>query len=119
MVAVQFQVEGFRWQLWPLYGVALSMALETCWPGRAAGVLPPRPEGGSGIGGDHPGGGAGPGLCRWWTFPPPTGPYQVGTAGFEIRSPDRLEDYGPDTGEFRRLMVQFWYPGWPRPEHSR
>ncbi len=108
---IQFSVEGFRWQLWGLYGVALSMAagdllanerrLESYQRIRRV-VL----------------GGVGVLLvvAPAWALPvvklpPPTGPYQIATAGFEISSSDRLEDYGSNTGAFRRVMAQIWYPG--------
>ena len=110
-VMVQFWAEGFRWQLWGLYAVALGMAvgdlvaserrlesyrrIRRVVLGLVGVILVVAPI---------------------WALPvvklpPPTGPYQVATAGFEIASPDRLEDYGPKPGVFRRIMVQLWYPG--------
>lgn len=118
IAAVQFQAEGFRWQLWGLYGVALGMALGDLIArerrlesyrrirrvvlGLVGVILVTAPA---------------------WALPVvelplPTGPYQVATSTFEIRSDDRLEDYGADPGEFRRLMVQVWYPG-VAPEDAR
>lgn len=109
--AVQYLGEGFRWQLWGLYGVALGMVLGDLVAGErrlesyqrirraVLGLV---------------------GLiivaAPAWALPvvelpPPTGPYQVATASFEIRSADRLEDYGDNPGAYRRLMVQLWYPG--------
>ena len=110
-VAIQFLAEGFRWQLWGLYGLALGMSvgdlvarqrlLESYRRVRRGvlgmvGILVV--------------------VAPAWALPvvelpPPTGPYEVATSSFEIRSPDRLEDYGPSPGDYRRVMVQVWYPG--------
>lgn len=110
-VVIQFLVEGFRWQLWGLYAVALGMVLgdvldserglESYRRIRRAilglvGMIVV--------------------VAPVWALPvvelpPPSGPYQVATSSFEIRSPDRLEDYGPNPGDFRRVMAQVWYPG--------
>lgn len=108
---IQWGAEGFRWQLWGLYGVALGMALGDLLArerrlesyqrvrrvilGLVGVILVMAPA---------------------WALPvvelpPPTGPYQVATDSLQIHSSDRLEDYGSDPGAFRRLMVQFWYPG--------
>jgi dienelactone hydrolase len=107
----QLIAEGFRWQLWGLYALAAGMAIGDLLASERqlesyrrirrvvlglVGVLLV--------------------VAPAWALPvvelpPPTGPYQVATTSFEIRSEDRLEDYGPDPGEFRRVMVQVWYPG--------
>ena len=110
-LTVQFSAEGFRWQLWGLYAVVMGMALGDLLAGErrlesyrrirravlgmVGVILVAAPA---------------------WALPvvelpPPTGPYQVATASFEVRSPDRLEDYGPNPGAFRRIMVQMWHPG--------
>lgn len=110
-LAVQFLAEGFRWQLWGLYGVALGMALGDVLTAerllvsyqrirRAAlgmlGILLV--------------------VTPVWALPiveipPPTGPYQVATASLELSGEDRIESYGPNPGGFRRLVAQVWYPG--------
>lgn len=109
--SMQFLVEGFRWQLWGLYAVALGMALGDLLAGErrlesyqrirraVLGVV-----------------GIMLVIIPLWALPivempPPTGPYQIATRSFEIRSDDRLEDYGANPGEFRRVMAQVWYPG--------
>ena len=108
---IQFLAEGFRWQLWGLYGLALGMSVGDLLAGErqlesyrrvrrvVLGMV-----------------GALLLVAPAWALPvvelpPPTGPYQVATTSFEVRSQDRLEDYGTTPGEFRRVMVQVWYPG--------
>lgn len=107
----QLVVEGYRWQMWGLYGLAAGMAIGDLVSvdrqlesyrrirrvvlGLVGLILVVAPA---------------------WALPvvalpPPSGPYQVATSSFQIRSEDRLEDYGPNTGDFRRVMVQVWYPG--------
>jgi len=107
----QLMVEGYRWQLLPIYIVALGLGLgdllsverDFPWWRRASRpvlglvglgmmvlpvVLLPVPE-----------------------LPEPGGPLEVGTLTFEVTFPERLEAYGlePDTRP-RRIMVQLWYP---------
>ncbi len=111
VLGLQFLVEGFRWQLWGLYGVALGMVLGDVLVGERELVSYQRIRrvvlGLVGIILV---------VAPAWALPvvelpPPTGPYQIATATFEIRSPDRLEVYGPKPGQDRRLMAQVWYPG--------
>ena len=110
-VFIQFLAEGFRWQLWGLYGLAVGMSLGDLLARERqlesyrrirrvvlgmVGILVL--------------------VAPAWALPivelpPPTGPYKVATTSFEIRSEDRLEDYGPIPGDYRRVMVQAWYPG--------
>ncbi len=46
-------------------------------------------------------------------LPQPTGPYAVGTATFYWEDPTRPEVYSDEPGAVRRLMVQVWYPADP------
>lgn len=110
-VLVQLLAEGYRWQMWGLYGLAVGMAVGDLLAterrlesyrrirrvvlGLVGLILVMAP----------------PWALPVVELPPPTGPYQVATSSFEIRSEDRLEDYGPKPGDFRRVMVQVWYPG--------
>lgn len=110
-VLLQLVLEGYRWQMWGLYGLAGGMALGDLLAmqrrlesyrrirrvvlGLVGGILVMAP----------------PWALPVVELPPPTGPYQVATTSLEIRSEDRVEDYGPNPGEFRRVMVQVWYPG--------
>ncbi len=110
-LVVQFLAEGFRWQLWGLYGVAVGMALGDVLTGERQLVSYQRIRR------------VALGLvgiilvvAPVWALPiveipPPTGPYQVATTSLELPGSDRIEDYGPNPGSFRRLMAQVWYPG--------
>jgi len=43
-------------------------------------------------------------------FDKPTGTYVVGTTGIEVTDSSRLEDSVSNKHQFRRLLLQFWYP---------
>lgn len=107
----QLALEGFRWQLIPVYLVALGLGLgdllsverDLPWWRRVSRPL-------LGL--------VGLGMMVLPSvilpvpiLPEPGGPLQVGTVSLEVTFADRLEAYGenPDT-EPRRVMVQVWYP---------
>ncbi len=113
LVILQWQVEGYRWQLLPLYLVALGLAVgdvitierDLPWFRRfgrgifglvglglvvAPAIILPVPE-----------------------LPTPSGPLAIGTTTFEIAHSERQEVYGPSPGGRRRFVVQFWYPAEP------
>ncbi len=111
VLVLQFSLEGFRWQLWGLYGVTAGMVLgDLLIGGRelvsyqrvrrvVLGLL-----------------GVFLVVVPLWALPIieiplPSGPYQVATTSVEVRSSERVEAYGPSPGDFRRVMVQVWYPG--------
>lgn len=106
----QLQVEGFRWQMIPLYLVAIGLAVGDVffldrhleWSRRLirgvlgvtglllASALPvvlPVPE-----------------------VPAPSGPDPIGTMTVDLIDRSRDELYGPDPGEPRELVAQVWYP---------
>jgi dienelactone hydrolase len=110
---LQWQSEGLRWQMIPVYGAALGLAIGDImaverrldWTRRIsrgifglagvtlAAVLPlilPVPE-----------------------LPVPSGPEAIGTITFELTDPERAETYGPSPGGVRRLVAQVWYPALP------
>jgi dienelactone hydrolase len=110
---LQWQVEGLRWQMIPVYGAALGLAIGDIlsverrldWTRRIArgifglagvalgAILPlvlPVPE-----------------------LPVPTGPEVIGTVTVELVDSEREELYGPSPGPGRRLMAQVWYPALP------
>ncbi|REK20808.1 MAG: hypothetical protein DWQ40_04980 [Actinobacteria bacterium] len=107
------QVEGFRWQLIPLYFASAGLIIGDIvfldralrWTNRIArGVF--------GLAGllvvSSPA----------WLFPvpelpTPSGPETIGTAVFEVTDRMRDELYGPSPGGPRELMVQVWYPAIP------
>ena len=109
-VVVQLYVEGFRWQMIPLYVAAVALAAGDVffldrtmeWPTRIvrgllgviglafASALPlvlPVPE-----------------------IPPPSGPEHIGTYSVMLTDRSRDELYGPRPGGPREFMVQVWYP---------
>lgn len=102
LVLIHFGVEGYRWQMIPLYVLTLLLAIVSLfidWKPLAAyltfgllllvtliPVLLPVP-----------------------TIPTPSGDYQVGTKIFELNDTARKELFsGKD--ESRRFMIQVWYP---------
>ncbi len=105
-----WQIEGLRWQMIPLYGVALGLLIGDMifvertihWSRRIArGVF----------------GVAGVGLGSLLAFvlpvpelPIPSGPADIGTFTVELVDEEREEIYGPVPGGPRRLNVQVWYP---------
>lgn len=107
---LQLQIEGYRWQLLPIYLVSLGLAIGDViylergltWSRRltrglfgtagltlAAGLaaILPVPE-----------------------LPVPPGPQAIGTFTVELVDTGRAEAYGPSPGAPRRLMAQVWYP---------
>ena len=106
----QLQIEGFRWQMIPLYALAIGLAVgdilfvdrELKWSNRVArglaglvgvlvvalpAVILPVPS-----------------------MPVPSGPETIGTASFELVDVTNQEIYGRNPGGPRRFMAQVWYP---------
>lgn len=121
-VAIQWIVEGYRWQILPIHVVAIGLALgDVLWEERRVrGMLRFR----RGVLGTI-------GLAVLLVLPivlpvpelpTPTGPFAVGTTTFELVDPERPDPYpvpDPDAEEApaeqpahppRRIMVQVWYP---------
>jgi predicted dienelactone hydrolase len=103
--AVQALAEGPRWQLVPAYALAVLCA--AAWPAR-------RPRGrvltavaGTGL---LVVAAVPPLALPVVTFPPPTGPYGVGTLTYHWKDPDRPETFTPDPRDHREVMAQIWYP---------
>jgi predicted dienelactone hydrolase len=107
---VQLQLEGFRWQMIPIYVVATGLAFgdilfvdrKLKWSNRAA----------RGVGGL-----VGVVVAALLavvlpvpTLPIPSGPETIGTASFELVDSERQEIYGSAPGSSRRFMAQVWYP---------
>jgi hypothetical protein len=111
IVIAQLLAEGFRWQLVPLYLVALalgfgdllSMERKLPWWRRVS-----RPALGLiGVGMMS----LPPASLPVPVLPLPTGDLAVGTATFELSFPERFDPYGPEPGTTpRRMAVQVWYP---------
>jgi predicted dienelactone hydrolase len=113
LFVIHAQVEGLRWQMMPLYGTALGLAIGDIivverrldWTSRIArGIF----------------GVAGVGLAAVLPLvlpvpelPLPSGPQAIGTVTFDLVDPEREATYGPAPGGPRRLRVQVWYPAEP------
>jgi predicted dienelactone hydrolase len=52
-------------------------------------------------------------------FPPPTGPYAIGTLTYHWVDTDRPERFTADPDDRRELMVQIWYPAEAEPSSPR
>lgn len=104
---IHFAVEGYRWQMIPLYALTPLLAISSLtklmgpndWKPIASGltfvlvllatalpILLPVPR-----------------------IPTPSGPFQVGTSIYEMLDESREELYSGKT-EPRRFMIQIWYP---------
>ena len=116
LILLHFFIEGYRWQMVPLYVLTLLLTLsslmkiklQTDWPAAvsyltvillavstALPVLLPVPK-----------------------IPVPSGILPVGTTSFELTDESRKELYsGKD--ESRSFMVQVWYPANPLPENKQ
>jgi hypothetical protein len=126
-------VEGPRWQKAPAYALAglffLVWLLQTIAPAAApAGQgWTSRPASGLAIGLGVLGLAVSivlPIILPVFRFPPPTGPYGIGTLTYHWVDADRPEIFTADPGNRRELMVQIWYPAEkdpssPRALHSR
>ena len=111
----QIGLEGFRWQLWPLFLAAPLLILLAVMrrEGRGRRVL-------AGL--------AGllilVSVAGAVIFPVPdpypmTGPYQIGTRVVHLIDPNREEIYGENNGGPREFTAQVWYPAAPGPEDQR
>jgi acetyl esterase/lipase len=112
----QWQLEGLRWQMIPVYGAALGLligdilALErrVDWTSRIArGIF--------GVAGVALGAVL-PLILPVPELPVPTGPEPIGTVTIALLDREREELYGPRPGVARRLVAQVWYPALPDDE---
>lgn len=113
LTLIHFVVDGYRWQMVPIYLITLVLvliSLNRSWDMRplasyltilvlavstALPILLPVPS-----------------------IPAPNGPYQVGTRIYELIDSSRREIYsGKD--EARRFMIQVWYPAETSPSDVR
>jgi len=110
LIVIHFAIEGYRWQMIPIYGLNVILVIVTLLKLQSPADLKP--------------------LASYLTFillavstalpillpvpviPAPSGPYQVGTRVYELIDNSRKEIYsGKD--EARRFMIQIWYPSEP------
>lgn len=112
ILILHLALEGYRWQMLPLYAFALGFAIHALW----ARSHTPRPRGwpalialllalGVAI--------LPPLLLPIPSTPPPDGPYPVGTLTLMLVDESRTELYGDDPTSPRAIMVQVWYPAAP------
>ncbi len=110
LVILHWQSEGLRWQMIPIYGAAIGLAIGDIlaverrldWFRRISrGIF----------------GLAGIGLAMVIPLvlpvpeaPVPPGPESIGTVSVELVDQEREEIYGPEPGGPRELMAQIWYP---------
>ena len=108
-------LEGWRWQMIPLCGIALGLGIYALWRlatlNSGGGALT---MGGytTIIGGLILLGVAAipPIVLPIPKLPKPTGPYAVGTVNLMLVDESRPELYSGNQGEPRAIMVQIWYP---------
>ncbi len=109
----QVTLEGFRYQLWPLFAAISLFVLVSAnkWRTKESGKSP---VWASALGLLL----AVLSLAAGWLLPVPkpfpiTGPYQVGTTIFPLVDISRTELYADSPNQPRELMVQVWYPANP------
>lgn len=116
VIAVQLVVEGPRWQMAPAYMLAgmffLTWLLQIGWPtvdvlathslarGMAVGL------GVLGLAMSA----LLPSVMPVFRFPPPSGPYGIGTITYHMVDAERQEIFNIDPAARRELVVQVWYP---------
>ena len=113
VMALHLGLEGYRWQMLPLYGITLGYTITALWrlPARSESARPRRGWALSIgmlillIAALLP-----PILLPIPKTPTPTGPYPVGTLSFMLVDEARREIYSDDPTQPRSLMVQVWYP---------
>jgi predicted dienelactone hydrolase len=104
---LHFALEGYRWQMIPLYALTPLLALTSLiklrssndWKPAASYLMVLLVAIGTTL----------PALLPIPRIPAPSGPYQIGTSILELTDDSRAEIYsGKD--EPRRFMIQIWYP---------
>jgi len=121
-------VEGYRWQMIPAY--ALSGLLFLLWLRQT--IVPAGTALGGGLDNRLAAGlaiGLGvlslavsivlPIVLPVFRFPPPTGPYAIGTLTYHWVDAARGEVFTADLNDRRELMVQIWYPAKKDPSAPR
>ncbi len=120
LTVLHLLLEGYRWQMVPVYAVVAIMAGVGGWRLR-------KPDSGLQIVRREPSRAAllalipvvlmslPPALLPVPRLPEPTGPHEVGTVSLHLIDENRSEIYGPEPGGPRELMVQLWYPADPDP----
>lgn len=124
--AAQVLAEGLRWQMIPAYALSVILFLVSLlWrkpaddPGRGrtsqvtAGVSAGLGALGLAISSLLPV------IAPVFRFPPPSGPYAIGTLTYHWVDANRPEIFTADPDAPRELMVQVWYPAQAAPSAPR
>ena len=114
LAVAHIALEGYRWQLLPLYLLIGALFLPAAFQKRH-GLAPRYWRKGLAIGGLVVLGltAALALLLPVPRLPQPEGPYRVGTATYHWVDRSRAETYGETPSGYRELMVQVWYPAAP------
>jgi predicted dienelactone hydrolase len=116
LTLIHFPLEGYRWQMIPLYSLTSILGLTSLlkirspldWKPLASFLSLILLAVSTAL----------PILLPVPSIPAPSGPYQVGTHIYELTDTSRKEVYsGKD--EARRFMIQIWYPSGPSTSDSR
>ena len=119
LTLLHFSVEGYRWQMIPLYGLTALLTISSLlkftsrWLTGASKLVQRLVQGGAIV--LLAVSTAVPALLPVPSIPKPGGPLQVGTTSFELIDTSRRELYS-GSDEPRSFMVQIWYPAVPKPE---
>lgn len=124
----QTVLEGARWQMTPAYAVTAVLFASLVATGILKAKLAPN-YGRTGLLWCRAGVGLGivaltlatvlSGALPVFRFPPPTGPYAIGTLIYHWVDQTRAEVFSADPADRRELMVQIWYPAKPDPTAER
>ena len=124
----QVVVEGQRWQMVPAYALAGLLFLVWLLQNIVPAGLPAGPRWAKrfatilGVGLGVLGLALSivlPIILPVFHFPPPTGPYGIGTLTYHWVDADRPEVFSADPHDHRELMVQIWYPAKKDPSAPR
>ena len=118
VLGLHLYLEGWRWQMLPVYGIAIGLGIYSLWRLTTPNSSPaPLTMGGYTV---IVGGLLLLGIAVLPAvllpipkLPAPTGPYPVGTMQFMLVDESRPELYAETPGEPRAIMVQVWYPAEP------
>ncbi|MBN1922762.1 MAG: hypothetical protein JW892_16050 [Anaerolineae bacterium] len=115
LTVAQLLLEGYRWQLLPIYALVGALFLPSAFPRRQ--VLAPPPWRKAIVIGALALLGVATLLAVLLPvprLPQPEGPYRVGTLTYHYVDDSRPEVYGESPSGNRELMVQVWYPAEPQ-----
>ncbi|MEO8356984.1 MAG: hypothetical protein ABI621_13815 [Chloroflexota bacterium] len=113
---IHFALEGYRWQMIPIYVLTAALMLSALLKIRSTGDWKPLASTlalillavSTAL----------PTILPVPSIPAPSGPYEVGTTIYELTDSSRTELYsGKD--EARRFQIQVWYPAEPGPADER